>query len=72
MAAENSNKSKLKTYTSTKKNTFTLVTLQSLENGLLDATLTNLPNPFSNPFYQSSELALRISSHLKQNFPVDR
>ena len=29
MAAENSNKSKLKTYTSTRKNTFTLVTLQS-------------------------------------------
>ena len=29
MAAENSNKSKLKTYTSSKKNTFTLVTLQS-------------------------------------------
>ena len=28
MAAENSNKSKLKTYTSTRKNTFTLVTLQ--------------------------------------------
>ena len=27
--AENSNKSKLKTYTSTRKNTFTLVTLQS-------------------------------------------
>ena len=29
MAAENSNKSKLETYTSTRKNTFTLVTLQS-------------------------------------------
>ena len=29
MADENSNKSKLKTYTSTRKNTFTLVTLQS-------------------------------------------
>ena len=29
MAAENSNKSILKTYTSTRKNTFTLVTLQS-------------------------------------------
>ena len=29
MAAENSNKSKLKTYTSTRKNTFTLVTMQS-------------------------------------------
>ena len=28
MAAENSNKSKLKTYTSTRKNTFTLVKLQ--------------------------------------------
>lgn len=29
MAAENSNRSILKTYTSTRKNTFTLVTLQS-------------------------------------------
>ena len=29
MAAENSNKSKLKTYTSTRKNTLTLVTMQS-------------------------------------------
>ena len=29
MTAENTNKSKLKTYTSIKKNTFTLVTLQS-------------------------------------------
>ena len=29
MAAENSNKLKLKTYTSTRKSTFTLVTLQS-------------------------------------------
>ena len=29
MMVENSNKSKLKTYNSTRKNTFTLVTLQS-------------------------------------------
>ena len=29
MAAENSNKLKLKTYTSTRKSTFTLVTLQN-------------------------------------------
>ena len=31
MAVENSNKSILKTYTSTRKNTFALVTLQSFE-----------------------------------------
>ena len=38
MAAENSNKSKLKTYTSTRKNTFTLVTLQSFSiSGVISA-----------------------------------
>ena len=38
MVAENSNKSKLKTYTSTRKNTFTLVTLQSFSlSGVISA-----------------------------------
>ena len=38
MAAENSIKSKLKTYTSTRKNTFTLVTLQSFStSGVISA-----------------------------------
>ena len=38
MAAENLNKSKLKTYTSTRKNPFTLVTRQSLSiSGVLSA-----------------------------------
>ena len=38
MAAENSNKSKLKTYASTRKNTFTLVTLQSFSiSGVISA-----------------------------------
>ena len=38
MAAENSNKSKLKTGTNTKKNTFTLVTLQSFSiSGVISA-----------------------------------
>ena len=38
MAAENSNKSKLKTYTSTRKNTFTLVQLQSFSiSGVISA-----------------------------------
>ena len=38
MAAENSNKSKLKTYTSTRKTTFTLVTLQSFSiSGVISA-----------------------------------
>ena len=38
MAAENSNKLKLKTYTSTRKNTFTLVTLQSFSlSGVISA-----------------------------------
>ena len=38
MAAENSNKLKLKTYTSTRKSTFTLVTLQSFTlSGVISA-----------------------------------
>ena len=38
MAAENSNKSKLKTYTSTRKSTFSLVTLQSFSiSGVISA-----------------------------------
>ena len=38
MAAENSNKSKLKTYTSTRKNTFSLVILQGFSNsGVISA-----------------------------------
>ena len=38
MAAENLNKSKLKTNTSTRKNTFTLVTLQSFSiSGVISA-----------------------------------
>ena len=38
MAAENSNKIKLKTYTSTRKSTFTLVTLQSFSiSGVISA-----------------------------------
>ena len=38
MAAENSNKSQLKTSTSARKNTFTLVTLQSFSfSGVLSA-----------------------------------
>ena len=38
MVAENSNKSKLKTGTNTKKNTFTLVTLQSFSiSGVISA-----------------------------------
>ena len=38
MAAENSNKSKLKTYTSNGKNTFTLVKLQSfIISGVISA-----------------------------------
>ena len=38
MAAENSNKLKLKTYTSTRKSTFTLVTLQSFSiSGVISA-----------------------------------
>ena len=38
MAAENLNKSKLKAYTSTKTNTFTLVTLQSFSiSGVISA-----------------------------------
>ena len=38
MAAENSNKSKLKTYTSTRENTFTLVTLPSFSiSGVISA-----------------------------------
>ena len=38
MAAENSNESKLKTYTSTRKNTFTLGTLESFSiSGVISA-----------------------------------
>ena len=38
MAAENLNKSQLKTYASTRKNTFTLVTLQSFSiSGVISA-----------------------------------
>ena len=38
MAAENSNKFKFKTYTSTRKSTFTLVTLQSFSvSGVISA-----------------------------------
>ena len=38
MAAENSNKSQLKTYTTTRKNTFTLVKLQSFSiSGIISA-----------------------------------
>ena len=38
MAAENSNKLELKTYTSTRKSTFTLVTLQSFSiSGVISA-----------------------------------
>ena len=45
MVAENSNKSKLKTYTSTKKNTFTLATLQSFSiSGVLSAEKMEVEN----------------------------
>ena len=44
MAAENLNKSKLKTYTS-RKNTFTLITLQSLSiSGVLSAEKMEVEN----------------------------
>ena len=40
MAAENSNKSKLKTYTNTRMNTFTVVTLQSFSiSGVISAEI---------------------------------
>ena len=45
MAAENSKKLKLKTYTSTRKRTFTLVTLQSLSiSGVISAEKCKLKN----------------------------
>ena len=45
MASENSNKSKLKTYTSTRKNTFTLVTLQSFSiSGVISAEKMQVEN----------------------------
>ena len=45
MVAENSDKSKLKTYTSTKNNTFTLVTLQRFSiSGAISAEKMQVEN----------------------------
>ena len=45
MAAENSHKLKLKTYTSARKNTFTLVTLQSFNiSGVISAEKMKVEN----------------------------